>query len=98
MKHIVWIGAVSRPLANRYYRPFFERLFVSWLASLVLVVCLTVPAMAADDAPVDVAMARMEAELALVDARRTEIEVLEAQVAGAEGISKNVLQLRLARA
>ena len=98
MKNTVWMGVATRPDGKPHFRLHLQRYFLPWLASLALVICIGVPARAADEAPVDAGIASMEAELAAVEARRAEIVALEAQVAAAEDFSKDILQVRLARA
>lgn len=72
--------------------------FLSWLASFALLMCTGLPATAAQESPADIGVASLEAEFATVEARRTEISILAAQVAAADGYSKDILQVRLARA
>ena len=98
MKQTVLIGVAKRPDLTFFSGSRMKRFFHSWLASLALVMCFGLPATAAEQAPVDTGIARMETELAAVEARRAEIGVLEAQLAMAEGFSKDILQVRLARA
>lgn len=98
MKHIVWMSPFSRILSGRCFRAFSDRFSASLLASLLLVACVGVPAIADDEAPIDAGVISLESGLAAVEARRAEIAVLESQFAAAEGVTKSILQVRLARA